>query len=222
MSDTGPVTKWIKGLDLPEQRQVAGQKIVDAYTNELLGLIRGKLHRRFKGILDTQDVAQSVWRCFFEERFELNNRSALFALLTKIAVARTRDKARRLDAAKRDRRREQHFASESAAEFAGARIPKPQPVRRRSKPGSMAISLEADEFFGREVLEQMCQGVQPETAAMWIDLFESLPVDLQEVFGMNIAGFSGKEIAAKLDCDPQTVRRKMERIRRRLERLERD
>jgi len=218
---TQQVTQWIKDLDDPGRRELAAQKIVDRYTKHLVGLIRGRLNRRFKGILDTEDVAQSVWRCFFGGRFDLANRSALLALLARIAIARTRDAARRLDAAKRDRRREQQFVSESDATREGGRVPKPLPARRRSEQVSIAKETAADSLFGRADLEYMVMGVDAEVAAMVIDMFESLPSDLQQVLAMDVEGYSRKEIAERLgNCDQQTVRRKMERIRRRLEQFQ--
>lgn len=217
------VTQWIKDLDDPNRRESAAQKITDRYTEHLLQRIRGKLHKRFKGVLDTEDVAQSAWRCFFQKRFELASRSELLALLTSIAIARTQDVARRLDAAKRDRRREQQFVSESCAAQAGGRVPKPLPARQRAKPGAIPEEASADSLFGRNDLEYMIMGVDAEVAATVIEMFESLPPDLQEVLALDVEGHSRKEIAEKLgDCDQQTVRRKIERIRRRLKQFQGD
>jgi len=223
VSRTEQVTQWIQDLDNPGRRELAAQKIVERYTKDLVHVIRGKLNRRFKGVLDTEDVAQSVWRCFFGRRFELANRSALLGLLTKIAITRARDAARRLDAAKRDRRREEQFVSESGAARAGARVPKPLPARRRPEPAPIAEELPTDSLFGKADLEYMVIGVDAEVAAMVIDMFESLPEDLQQVLALDVEGYSRKEIAEKLgNCDQQTVRRKMERIRRRLEEFQAD
>ena len=149
------VTQWIKDLGDPSRRESAAQKIVDKYTDHLLRLIRGKLNKRFKGVLDTEDVAQSVWRCFFQKRREIASRSALLGLLTKIAIARTRDAARRLDADKRDRRRDQQFASESEVARGGARVPKPLPGRQRPKPLPVPEEASVDSFFGKDDLEYM-------------------------------------------------------------------
>ena len=217
------VTQWIKDLDDPDRRELAAQKIVDQYTEHLLKRIRGKLHRRFKGVLDTADVAQSVWRCFFDGQFNLANRSSLMALLTKIAITRTRDAARRFDAAKRDRRREQQFVTESEAAQAGGRIPKPSPARQPATSLPILEEAAADSLFGKDDLEYMVMGVEADVAAMVIEMFESLPLDLQQVLAMDVEGYTRKEIAEKLgNCDQQTVRRKKERIRRRLEKFQED
>jgi len=217
------VTQWIKELDDPDRREKAAEQIVERYTERLLQLIRRKLHKRFQGILDSEDVAQSVWRCFFDGRFDLANRSALLALLTKIAVTRTQDAARRLDAAKRDRRREQPFVTESNVAKEGARVPKPLPARPRVKAQPVPEEASMDSLFGKNDLQFMTMGVDAGVAAMVIEMFESLPLDLQQVFALDVEGYSRKEIAEKLgNCDEQTVRRKKERIRKRLEQFQRD
>jgi len=217
------VTQWIKDLDSPDCREAAAARIVEKYTERLLQLIRGKLHKRFQGILDSEDVAQSVWRCFFDGQFELANRSALLGLLTKIAVTRTQDAARRLDAAKRDRRREQPFVTESNVAKDGARVPKPLPARQRAKALPLPEEISVASLFRKSDLEYMTMGVDAGVAAMVIEMFESLPLDLQQVLAMDVEGYSRKEIAEKLgNCDEQTVRRKKERIRRRLEQFQQD
>ena len=224
MSETAAVTQWIEDLDDPARRELAAEKIVRQYTSRLLGLIHRKLHRRFKGVLDTADVAQSVWRCFFNaETRDVGDRSELLALLMKIAVNRDKDAARRLDAANRDRRREQQYVSESDAELAGGRIPKPATPRLRLKgepspPPPSGPTESCFATYGQDALQYMVAGADAEVAACIMEMFESLPLDLQQVLAMDVEGYSRKEIAEKLDgCDMQTVRRKMERIRRRLE-----
>ena len=215
---TEQVTQWIKALDDPDRRDLAAQKIVERYTNSLLQVIRGRLNKRFRGLLDTEDVAQSVWRCFFRDKRDLANRSELLGLLTSMAIRRTQDAARHLDAAKRDRRREQPFLTESGVARAGGRVPQPARTRQRLQPHSPVAETPAGWVFRREELEHMVMGVNTEVAAMVIEMFESFPLDLQQVLALDIEGYSRKEIAEKLgNCDQQTVRRKKERIRRRLE-----
>jgi len=80
-----------------------------------------------------------------------------------------------------------------------------------------------DSLFGKNDLQFMTMGVDAGVAAMVIEMFESLPLDLQQVFALDVEGYSRKEIAEKLgNCDEQTVRRKKERIRKRLEQFQRD
>ena len=186
------VTQWIKDLDSPDCREAAAARIVEKYTERLLQLIRGKLHKRFQGVLDSEDVAQSVWRCFFDGQFELANRSALLGLLTKIAVTRTQDAARRLDAAKRDRRREQPFVTESNVAKDGARVPKPLPARQRAKALPLPEEISVESLFRKSDLEYMTMGVDAGVAAMVIEMFESLPLDLQQVLAMDVEGYSEK------------------------------
>jgi len=212
------ITDWIVALDDPARRESAARKIVNRYMNELLALIRSKLHRRLQGVIDHDDVAQSVWGSFFGRQFELNDRNALFGLLAEIAVNKSRSAARHHNAAKRDRRREEAWLLESGDEANATVNPKPLESLKRTYRPSLAVDsdISAESFFERGPLELMALGATAEHALFCVEFFGDLPADLQSVFGLVVEGFSNQEIAKKLNCDSQSVRRQIERLRRRI------
>jgi len=218
MSTEDKVTAWINDLAIPSRREAAARNIVNRYMNELLALVRRRLHGRLRGVMDPEDVAQSVWGSFFETTFELNDRNALLALLADMAIKKTCDAARRQTAAKRDIWRERQMES-SAADFerADPQAPKRQKrgYRPKTKPGA---AVSADSLCDKDTLERMVLGAHPEHAAFVIEFVENLPPDLTQVFFLLAERRSNEGIARELgNCDLETVRRQIRRLRRRIQ-----
>ncbi len=89
MSETGDVTKWIKGLKSGDQE--SARKLWEQYFQKLIRLVEQKLPAKAQRVYDGEDVALSALKSLFqgavEQRFpELNDRGNLWAILTVMAT----------------------------------------------------------------------------------------------------------------------------------------
>src|SRR3954447_7617409 len=113
MDSPGSVTRAIPLLRSPDPavRAEAARLIWVRYLDRLLGLARGQLSRRVRRREDEDDVVQSVFRSFCRRQgrgdFDLEGRDALWALLVRITLCKTRNAANRHRCAARDYQREQ-------------------------------------------------------------------------------------------------------------------
>src|SRR5437764_857716 len=88
----------------------AGSSLFQEYIPRLIGLARNHLSDRIKSKLDSDDVAQSVFRTFLRNakqgKFELPSERALWALLAAITINKCRRARRKYQAGKRAADRE--------------------------------------------------------------------------------------------------------------------
>ncbi|MFY9254751.1 MAG: sigma-70 family RNA polymerase sigma factor [Fuerstiella sp.] len=217
---------WLQKLNDPSSRQEAVARIYEAYVEQLLVHIRERMSVKLMGKVDADDVAQSVFRRFCEGRFEIVNREALFALLVKIAVNRTKELNRFHSAEKRNTAIEVSLDASGIREQIHKDARHPAVNVRPNADSIDAAKLEpkANDAFCRtndddvfqfdlDTIELLTRGATAEHAAITVELFESFPSDQQEILGMRIEGQGVAEIAETLGCTRRTVSRKLTLIR---------
>jgi RNA polymerase sigma-70 factor (ECF subfamily) len=176
----------------------AAREVFERFARQLIALAR----RRFAGTLrhriDPEDVVQSAYKSFFqrfdEGKLQVVNWNSLWGLLTLITLRKCADRVAYHRAECRDAAREVPAAP--AAEE-GASWPE--------LPGREPTPLEAAELS--ETVEQLLAG---------------LDEDERPVLELSLQGYTTQEISQRLDQPERTVRRLRERVRRRLERMQRE
>ncbi len=185
MSSTGSVSQWIVRLKAGDRE--ATRELWEHYFRRLVGLARGKLTGRQRGA-DEEDVALSAFASFCDGaeqgRFpQLDDRDDLWRLLMVI----TARKALRL------------LRDEG----------------RLKRGGGQVVLADADEGALEQVIGRE---PAPEFAAQVVEEFQYLldhlpDENLRSVVVWKMEGFTNEEIAAKLNCAPRTVERKLQVIR---------
>jgi RNA polymerase sigma-70 factor (ECF subfamily) len=171
----------------------AATLVYERYARRLLGLARQALHNRLKGKVDADDVVQSVFRTFFRHaanhEFDLQDESALWALLAEVALRKCGRWSRHFAARKRggELKAVALEACTSGEEPADPREPSP-----------------ADAVVLLDLVEQLLRG---------------LGEGERLVCEMRLQGFPVADIAARAGCTETTVFRKLDLIRKRLRRL---
>ena len=200
MTTHGSVTQLVGDLrsDDPAVRNRAAQLIWDRYFSRLLEEARKHLGRKVRRRVDEEDVLQSMYKSFCLRRqrgeFDLANRDALWGLLAKITLNKTRNAANHALRGKRD-----------------INLERPIPV-------------DDDAESDRWVLEQMeSTEPSPEQAAILKEVGERwqealadpdlADPDLQQIRSWLLEGYTYREIAYKLGCVERTVQRKVALIR---------
>jgi DNA-directed RNA polymerase specialized sigma24 family protein len=191
MSSTGSVTRWIGQLKTGEQAAV--QRLWEAYFRRLVGLARDRLQGVRLCGTDEEDVALSAFDSFCRGvergRFpRLDDRKDLWRLLAVITVRKAFDLARH----------------ERSLKEGGGK------VRGESAFDGPDGEPGIEQVLGREP--------SPEFAALMEEAYRCrlarLPNEtLRAVAQWKLEGYTNEEIAAKLDCDPRTVERKLDLIR---------
>jgi DNA-directed RNA polymerase specialized sigma24 family protein len=189
MSSHGSVTHWLGQAQagFPE----AAERLWERYFRRLVGLARLKLRGFPRGIADEEDVALSAFDSFYrgvqQGRFpKMADRDNLWKLLMVIT-------ARKAWKLKRDQGRQKR----------GGAGPGDQESPKLN-------NADLEELIGREP--------SPEFAAQVADechrLLEGLTDDVARSVALaKMEGYTNEEIAAKLDCVPRTVERKLRLIR---------
>jgi DNA-directed RNA polymerase specialized sigma24 family protein len=195
MTTHGSVTQLVADLrsDDAAVSNRAAQLIWDRYFGRLLELARNHLDRQIRRRVDEEDVLQSMYKSFCLRRqrgeFDLANRDALWGLLAKITLNKTRN------AAKHELRGKRNINLERS------------------------IPVDDDAESDRRVLEQMeSTEPSPEQAAILKEVGERwqealADADLQQIRSWLLEGYSYREIADKLGCVERTVQRKVALIR---------
>jgi RNA polymerase sigma-70 factor (ECF subfamily) len=147
--------------------------------------------------VEPEDVVQSAYKSFFlryaEGKVEVHDWRELWGLLTVITLRKCLDRVAYYRAECRDVQRE-------AAAQPGAAAPEPwwQAVAREPTPEEAAVLAETVEHLARGVGE-----------------------DERPVLEMSLQGFTTPEISERLGLAERSVRRLRERVRKRLERMQR-
>ena len=150
--------------------------------------IRRHLARELRQTLDSDDVAQSVWKTLWTDREKLlaaQTPAQLRAILARIASNKTIDRGRRF------------FAKRRAGGFTAA----PVSVERADGPplhGSCPTPSE--ELIARETLQRA---------------MECIPERYVEVLRMRMGGCTADDIAKELGLSLRTVYRVLEQVRKR-------
>jgi DNA-directed RNA polymerase specialized sigma24 family protein len=196
MAPSDSVTRWIN--DLKNGDQEAARPLYERYFHRLLGLARSKLHGVPAARVSAEDVAAHAFASFCV-RLEQNgfdqvkSRADLWALLARMVVNKALKAIRFHTAQGRDFRREQGLSAPpgGAGESSGSELGMDLPDGEALPPDVQAAM--AEEFqrglscLGDEGLRQI--------ALEWLQ------------------GYGYAEIASRLDLVPETVERKLRRIR---------
>ena len=181
------VTQWIDGAKLGSEQ--SRQELWNRYYQRLVFSIRKRLHGGERRAADEEDLASvafaEVFRALDEGRLDrLDNRDGLWHMLMFIADQKLIDQRRYQNREKRGGGKVRgHSAFGVDSEGAFNDIPDPNP----------------------EFLEQFDLTVGESLAA--------LRDDLKKVAIWKLAGYTNKEIASRLGCVEESVRRKVALIR---------
>lgn len=195
-SSGGSVTHWVGQLKVGDP--AAAQQLWERYFQRLVSLARGKLHGMRPRAADEEDVALSAFDSFCRgvERgqfTQLSDRNNLWRLLVVITARKALDL-------------KQHEARQKRG---GSRSPLDEAALGNGAAASTAPSLE--QIIGREPTPDFAAQAAEECERL-LHRLES--AQLRQVALWKMEGYSIDEIAAKLDCSPRTVDRKLWVIRR--------
>jgi DNA-directed RNA polymerase specialized sigma24 family protein len=193
MSEDGSVSRWIELLKAGDH--AAAQPLWQRYFRRLVGLARTKLADGRRRAADEEDVALSAFDTFCRGaeagRFpRLSDRDDLWRLLVTLTARKAFDDMRDEHRLKRGGGA---VLGQSAFETAGE-----------------ALDSGFEWFVSREPT--------PESAAMVAEECRRLLTclkteELRSIALWKMEGYTNLEIAAKLDCAPSSVERKLQRIR---------
>lgn len=172
----------------------AANEVVSRYASRLVALARARLSKRFQSRVDPEDVLQSVFRTFFrrqrEGEFQLEGWDSLWSLLVVITLRKCGHQVERLQAGKRD-------------------------VRREATVGAMEGDSGAEGEWQLEAHEP-----QPEEVAALTEMLEGLLSALneqqREIVTLRLQGYTIAEVAEKVGRAERGVYRLLAEIRQRL------
>lgn len=174
----------------------AAEQIFARYTQQLMAEAQRKLSQRVQQKVDAEDVVQSVYRSFLRRdaagQFQFDGAGGLWALLATITARKCQRYNRRYSAQKRDAGRELSFelpAADSAPAWEAA--------------GELP---------------------QPEEVAAVVDLAEQLFAGLsdereRQMLELRLQDYTLAEIGERVGRSEYTVRRFLQKVERRLQRL---
>jgi DNA-directed RNA polymerase specialized sigma24 family protein len=194
MSSPGSVTYWIDLLK--EGDAAAAQQLWESYFRRLVGLARAKLRGTPRRAADEEDVALSAFGSFCrgveQGRFpQLLDREDLWQLLVVLTVR----KAFRL--AQYERRQKRGGGQGSIDN-----TPPGGEAEDEELPLAQLIGREPTPEFAAQVTEA-CQRLLARLGS----------AELRAIALWKLEGYTTEEIAAKQDCAPRTIERKLQRIR---------
>ncbi|MBL8796067.1 MAG: RNA polymerase subunit sigma-70 [Planctomycetia bacterium] len=183
MRPAGSVTLWI--AELKAGNRDAAQRLWNRYFHRLVGLARHKLHGRARPVANEEDVALSAFDAFY--RAAEDGRFPQLddrADLWRLLMVITARKALRLA---RDERRLKRGGGQPHDDE--ARV-------------EQLLSAEPTPAFAAEVAEEF----QRLLALLDEPALRDIALD-------KLAGGTNEDIAARLECAPRTIERKLKRIR---------
>jgi RNA polymerase sigma-70 factor (ECF subfamily) len=174
----------------------AAARVFRRFAGRLIALARGRLGSRVRQKVDPEDVAQSVFRSFFARQangqFALEDWDGLWGLLTLLTLRKCHRQYERFTAGCRDMRRE--VSAPSPADGSGV------------------------------VWEAIAREPTPADAAVLTELVDALMRPLEErerqILELRLQGYAVPEIGATVGRTERTVHRVLERVRKRLERMD--
>jgi RNA polymerase sigma-70 factor (ECF subfamily) len=177
--------------------EAAAREVFQRFVGKLICLARRQFNAVLRGKVDPEDVVQSAYKSFFLRhgagKLEVKDWGNLWGLLTVITLRKCLDRVEYHQAECRDVQRE-------AAARPGTPGTEPwwQAVARDPAPEEAAVLA--------ETVEQ---------------LLRNLDDDERSVIEMSLQGFSSQEISERLGLAKRSVRRFRERLRKRLDRMQR-
>jgi RNA polymerase sigma-70 factor (ECF subfamily) len=174
--------------------QPAAAEVFHRFAERLIALARTRLDHRLRQKVDPEDILQSVYKSFFRRHrqgaFELAGWDGLWSLLTVLTLRKCGRWRVRFRAECRDVDRETSLAALS--ESAGW-----QALAREPTPAEAAVLTDTVEH-----------------------LLHSLEERDRAIVSLTLQGYSVAEVARQLGRPERTVFRVLERVKRRLRRLE--
>jgi len=222
----------------PDVRNQAAQKVVDAFDDQLIVLVREQLDdARILQRVDAEDVVQSVYRSFFGRDNALPSRNAIFVFLRTMATHKAINLRKYHAAQKRDVRREVADPHGVPDESTGNEPIEVGKKRGRKEPQMVCADLlkespkrqyELDrdslspvdsaiyDVIDSDVIEMMTDGAKREHADTFLSLVELLRVhdqkkgdNLETIVKYSLGGLGRKEIAKSMETSRKTVERKL-------------
>jgi DNA-directed RNA polymerase specialized sigma24 family protein len=193
MSDRGSVSSWIDHLKAGDHG--AAQPLWERYFLRLARLARAKLPEGRRRAADEEDVALSAFDSFFRGakagRFpQLADREDLWRLLVTLTARKAFDQTR----------------DEHRLKRGGGAVLDEAAVSPR---GGQKLS-DFEWFVSRDPTPEAAALVAEECRRLLALLTGD---ELRSIAIWKMEGFTNDEIAARLDCAPSTVERKLQRIR---------
>ena len=169
----------------------AKEELYRRYGEAVRRVVSHKLRKQLRRQLDSVDVAQSVWASFFlgdPGRYSFPDADSLIAFLVRVATNKIVDQARYQFAQARDVRRERSLEEPGApggADPVGNVLPD-----RTHTPSHYAMAGER-----------------------WQKLTNNLSERHVRILELLLAGHSQTDVAREVGCDPETIRRLLDRLR---------
>ena len=174
----------------------AEREVFRRFAEQLLALARRHIEKSLAHRMDAEDVVQSAFKSFFirhrQGKLQVVNWDSFWGLLTLLTLRKCADQVEYLRAARRDVRRE-------VSALGGQRQPWELAPDREPTPQEAVILAETVEA-----------------------LFRSVEADERPVLELSLKGHTAGEISLQLGRALRSVHRLRERIRKRLERMQRD
>jgi RNA polymerase sigma-70 factor (ECF subfamily) len=172
----------------------AAAEVFHRFAHRLMALARTRLDSRLRQKVDPEDILQSVYKSFFwrhaQGQFELTDWDSLWSLLTVLTVRKCGRWAERFHADCRDVDRERPLAF--AREDGGWEV-----LAREPTPAEAAVLTDTVEYILRDLDERD-----------------------RSIVSLHLQGYSVPDIATQVGRPQRTVFRVLERVKKRLHRLE--
>jgi RNA polymerase sigma-70 factor (ECF subfamily) len=180
---------------LQTRDDAAAQELFSRFAHQLMGLALTHINAGLRHKVDPEDVAQSVFKSFFQrygdKNLEVVNWNSLWGLLALITVRKCAERAAYHQAECRDAGRE------VAAPRTEEGTPWLEPLGREPTPLEAAVLS--------ETVEQLLAGLDSEE---------------RPIVELSLQGYTTREISEQLGRAERTVRRLRESVRHRLERMQ--
>jgi RNA polymerase sigma factor (sigma-70 family) len=178
-------------LDLRAGREAAAAEVLEEYSGRLRAVAQRRISAQLGRRIDADDVLQSVFRSLFvrlrRSEFELDGGEDLWKLLVTVTLNKVRSQAAFHSAGRRALAREQRLHAEGPAIEETAAAPGLDPAE------AVALADELETFLS------------------------SLPDWARPLVELRLQGLTSREIASQTGRAERSVRRFLERVRRRLE-----
>jgi RNA polymerase sigma-70 factor (ECF subfamily) len=192
MAATDSFAELMVGLNRADE--TAAAQIFHRFAGKMLELARRQLSHRLRRKIDPEDVLQSVFRSFFirhrEGRFDIENWENLWGILAIMTMRKCGRQIAHFQAERRDLRREVGLQT---------------PVQPGEKPRFFSADPTPSEAL---VLTELVEG-----------LMKGLTPADRGILTLYLQGHTTAEIGALVGRSMRTVRRTLERARKRLRRM---
>jgi RNA polymerase sigma-70 factor (ECF subfamily) len=172
----------------------AATAVFQRFTDRLIGLARRHLDSRLRAKADPEDVVQSVYKSFFRRHsagdFTFSSWDDLWSLLARITLCKCNGRLQYWQRQRRDAAREASRGPEALDLLSGVLDSDPTPEE--------ATAL-------AEAVERLLRGLSPED---------------REAVVLSLQGYSSAEVSEQVSLSERTVRRLLQRVRKRLERMQ--